>query len=111
MKLRAQGRDFVRKYLLKRAGETYFPAGFLERPKMGFGIPIAQWCAGPLATILRERLLDRRNPLFDLIDFQTVREEVEAVVAANGNAAKAWSFLMLDCWLEAVHAARSHELA
>jgi asparagine synthase (glutamine-hydrolysing) len=36
------------KYILKRATEPMFPPKFLERPKQGFGVPIAEWFRGEL---------------------------------------------------------------
>src|SRR6202022_3044804 len=42
------------KYLLKAALRDLLPAPILERPKMGFGIPVATW----LRTSLREMLQD-----------------------------------------------------
>jgi asparagine synthase (glutamine-hydrolysing) len=36
------------KYILKKATENMFPPGFLERPKQGFGVPIAEWFRGEL---------------------------------------------------------------
>ena len=49
---------FETKHLLKRAMEAMLPAGIADRPKKGFGIPIAAWFKGPL----REPLLDELSP-------------------------------------------------
>ncbi len=40
------------KRLLKRAAARRLPASILERPKKGFGIPVARWLRGPLAPMV-----------------------------------------------------------
>jgi asparagine synthase (glutamine-hydrolysing) len=54
-------RDGRSKWLLRRVLERYVPGRLVERPKQGFGIPIAQWLRGPLRewaeSLLEERLI------------------------------------------------------
>jgi len=45
------------KVLLKKALEPYLPAEILYRPKMGFGVPLAQWFRGPLREPVRRAVL------------------------------------------------------
>jgi asparagine synthase (glutamine-hydrolysing) len=44
------------KHLLKEAFARDFPPGFLDRPKKGFGIPMARWLCGPLKPFAEELL-------------------------------------------------------
>jgi asparagine synthase (glutamine-hydrolysing) len=46
------------KVLLKEAFARDLPPGHLDRPKKGFGIPIARWLAGPLRPMADELLSD-----------------------------------------------------
>ena len=52
-------KDRVGKYLLKKLAERYFPANFVHRPKMGFGIPLAAWLRGPLRNVMNRDLARR----------------------------------------------------
>jgi asparagine synthase (glutamine-hydrolysing) len=46
------------KFLLRRALRGLLPDGILNRPKKGFGIPVAHWFRGPL----REQMLSVLSP-------------------------------------------------
>ncbi len=45
------------KALLRAAMRDLLPAAILDGPKLGFGVPFAEWLGGPLAGYLREQLL------------------------------------------------------
>jgi asparagine synthase (glutamine-hydrolysing) len=47
------------KALLKRALHGLLPARVLQRPKMGFAVPLESWFADDLASFVRTVLLDR----------------------------------------------------
>lgn len=53
---RLQGRRG--KVLLKEAFAQNLPPGFFDRPKKGFGIPMARWLCGPLKPFTEELLSD-----------------------------------------------------
>ena len=87
----------VGKYLLKKLAERYFPAEFVHRPKMGFGIPLAAWLRGPLCKVLRETLLDARlmAPLSGAVIERTLKE-FEAGI--NAHEYQLWVLLMFGYW-------------
>lgn len=49
-------REGTSKWLLRRALYKRVPRELLERPKMGFGVPLADWFRGPLCAAFEERL-------------------------------------------------------
>jgi asparagine synthase (glutamine-hydrolysing) len=52
-------RGGVNKYLLRKLAYRYVPREILDRPKMGFGVPIDSWLRGPLFPWAEERLHDK----------------------------------------------------
>ena len=90
-------KDRVGKYLLKKLAERYFPANFVHRPKMGFGIPLAAWLRGPLGKMLRETLLDAQlmAPLSAPVIKRTLQEFAAGITA---HESRLWALLMFGCW-------------
>lgn len=58
-KIDEQGRQ---KRILRHLLGRYVPDHLFERPKMGFGIPWAQWCQGPFGRELHKRWREQPNP-------------------------------------------------
>lgn len=52
--LKFRGRQ--QKYLLKRLLYRYLPKELVDRPKMGFGVPLDRWFRGELRSLVREYL-------------------------------------------------------
>ena len=89
------------KRLLKRAAAGRLPASILERPKKGFGIPVARWLRGPLAPLLesllgRERL--RRQGLFRPDEVARRIEEHRA--GTRDHRKPLWTLLMFQLWYD-----------
>ncbi len=87
------------KRLLKRAVARRLPASILERPKKGFGIPVARWLRGPLAPLM-DQLLSR-----DRLGGQGIfRPEAVGCLVAEHRAGvrdhrkPLWTLLMFQLW-------------
>ena len=48
------------KYILRQVAARYLPRELVERPKQGFGFPLARWMRTDLARLLREVISDSR---------------------------------------------------
>ena len=89
------------KRLLKRAAADHLPPAILDRPKKGFGIPVARWLRGPLAPLL-DRLLGRerlaRQGLFH--PDQVALRVHEHQAGIRDHRKPLWTLLMFQLWYD-----------
>jgi len=85
------------KYLLKKAHEPHLPHDVLYRPKMGFGVPLADWFRGPLKERLRSSLLAGGLADTGLFDGDTLARLVnEHQRGLRDHSAPLWTLLMFQ---------------
>lgn len=97
----AKIRGGVSKWLLKQVLYRHVPPKLVKRPKMGFGIPLAEWLRGPLRD-WAEALLDEQS-LRDggLLDAKRVRQYwSEHLQGKRDWQHRLWLVLMLQAWRE-----------
>ncbi|MGH9904008.1 MAG: asparagine synthase (glutamine-hydrolyzing), partial [Pyrinomonadaceae bacterium] len=87
----------VGKYLLKKLAERYFPAEFVHRRKMGFGIPLETWLRGPLRRVMIETLRDAE--LMAPLSIEVVERTLQQFEAGgNEHESRLWALLMFGYW-------------
>ena len=89
------------KYILKKAVEDLLPKSILQRPKKGFGIPIAEWLKGRLNPLLHDMLASERlkqQGLFNAEYVQNLITEHETGKASHHK--ELWTLLVFQLWLE-----------
>jgi asparagine synthase (glutamine-hydrolysing) len=89
------------KYILKKAIEPFLPREILQRPKKGFGIPIAKWLKGRLNPLMHDLLNTKRlkeQGLFEADFVQKLIREHETNVASHHK--QLWTLLVFQLWLE-----------
>ena len=89
------------KHLLKRSAERFFSPMFLNRRKMGFGIPVVQWLTHDLEAFVRDGFAGPNQPIFDHLRREVVEQVVlEFYQGHQGHAAKVWLLLMFKLWAD-----------
>ncbi|MCB0709081.1 MAG: asparagine synthetase B, partial [Chitinophagaceae bacterium] len=90
-----------KKFILKEIVHKYIPATMMDRPKMGFGIPIANWLQNNLKPFVDlyfdEQFISRQN-IFNNDEIQKIKKSFyEGKVE---RAEKIWYILMFQMWYD-----------
>jgi asparagine synthase (glutamine-hydrolysing) len=87
------------KKLFKDALRPWLPGRLLDRPKMGFGVPIDVWFRGPLRKLPAAILLDPHALARGLFRPEYVRSLIDDhAEGRRNNAHRIWALLQLELW-------------
>lgn len=94
-------RDGHGKWILKQITHKHIPKELMERPKMGFGVPIDQWLRGPLKE-WAENLLDAKTiQKQGLLKADYVHKKWQEHLSGKRNwSHQLWTVLMFQAWVE-----------
>ena len=96
-----RARDGQGKWLLRRVLDRYVPRDLVERPKMGFGLPIGAWLRGPLRDWAESMLHPTRLRREGYLDPRPVRAAwAEHLSGRRNRQYELWDVLMFQAWLE-----------
>ena len=93
------------KFLLKRALRGLLPERILNRPKKGFGIPVAEWFRGPLQAQMLEVLSEERMARQGFFEPGPVRGLIEEhLEGRRDNRKQLWTLFAFQLWHEGYEA-------
>jgi len=101
------------KLAFKRAMRPWIPDEILDRRKMGFGVPLAEWFRGPLRDLPGEILLDTRSLGRGYFRERAIRDLIDRHQrGAEDTSNRIWALLQLELWLRTyVDAERPQQVA
>ncbi|WP_417559376.1 asparagine synthase (glutamine-hydrolyzing) [Marinomonas sp.] len=90
-----------KKYLLKQITHKYLPKEIMERPKMGFSVPIVEWFSDELKHYLDHyfdpELLEKQG-LFNVKHLSNMKKQY--LVGKKHHIGKLWIILVFQMWYE-----------
>ena len=94
-------REGTTKWLLRQVCHRYVPKEIVERPKMGFAIPLDGWLRGPLRDWAEALLAESRLEQEGMFRPKAVRRAWGDFLAGRGNLQHGiWGVLQAQAWME-----------
>src|SRR6185436_10288173 len=91
-------------HLLRRVLYRYIPQGLVDRPKMGFGMPLGAWLRGDLRTVVGDQLSSNRIKAQGILNPDVVNRTVDTFDGGDHHAVnRVWSLIAFQLWHERWH--------
>ncbi len=92
------------KWILRQVLDKHVPKELVDRPKMGFGVPLADWLRGDLRDWVEALLDETKLRREGILNGEMVQSAWRAhVTGQQNNQSLLWTVLMFQAWQEAVH--------
>ena len=91
-------KDFETKHILKDVARSLVPANLIDRPKMGFGIPRAEWLRTGMKEMVIDTLTDATSTQRGWFNSVEVKRVIDIHMAGEDKDNLIWPMLMLELW-------------
>ena len=92
------------KYILKKSMRDFLPDKVINRPKKGFGVPIAKWVKGPLRELFGDLLSNDRIKQEGFLNPKYVTKLLQDhLVNKKDNRKRLWTLLVWELWANRYH--------
>ena len=91
-------KGFETKHILKDVARTLVPAELIDRPKMGFGIPRAEWLRGGMKELAIDTLTDTTFTQRGWFNPNEVKKVIDIHMNGEDRDNILWPILLLELW-------------
>jgi asparagine synthase (glutamine-hydrolysing) len=91
-------KGFETKHILKDVARSLVPAELIDRPKMGFGIPRAEWLRTGMREMVVDTLTDTTATQRGWFNSNEVKKVIDIHMAGEDKDNLLWPILMLELW-------------
>lgn len=91
----------IKKHILREVIHKYVPKEMMERPKMGFAIPIEKWLQNELKSLVNEQINKERIEKDGVLNWEKVNNLLKSFYNGKTESyVKLWNLLMFQMWYE-----------
>jgi asparagine synthase (glutamine-hydrolysing) len=102
-------RGSTRKWLIKQIARMYLPDRIVERRKIGFDVPLAQWFRGKLKDMCYDRICNRNGLATQLLSLKELQKILDDHCSCRkDNFLKIWTLLGLAIWYDLFCCGKKH---
>jgi asparagine synthase (glutamine-hydrolysing) len=91
-------KGFETKHILKDVARSLVPSNLVDRPKMGFGIPRAEWLRTGLKEMTIDLLTDQKAMQRGWFNSDEVKRVLNTHMSGEDRDSTLWPMLMLELW-------------
>ena len=94
-------RNRTTKWVLKEVARRYLPGSIVDRPKLGFKVPLDDWFRTDLRSVAEDLLTDSSSYVTNNLDRTLVKEILTDHVSGRRDEEwRIWTLLSLELWFQ-----------